>query len=108
MELALCRDQLDVSNLMAFERLERQRQFVEEIYRQRSEEARMVKYAGRDAAALTQEAFSGKTRMACEAIIAPELLSHVARKAAESSEILKQQRKALEALGLAVPKHKGK
>jgi hypothetical protein len=42
------------------------------------------------------------------AVIAPELISFVARKAAEDSEILKQQRKALEARGLAAAKGKAK
>jgi hypothetical protein len=42
------------------------------------------------------------------AVIAPDLISLVARKAAEDSEILKQQRKTLEACGLAVVKAKPK
>ena len=38
----------------------------------------------------------------------PELIEYVAKRAAEDSEILKQQRKALEARGIAAPKAKGK
>jgi len=103
-EAAVCRDQLNIGNLMCMEKLERKRQYIEETYRQQSEEARLSKHAGRDAASVTADIFAGGARLAGGAIIAPSLLEHVAKKAAESSEILKQQRKALEARGLSVPK----
>ncbi len=83
-------------------------QFVEEVYRQRAEESSVLKCAGRDAAAITQEAFSGRARMAGEAIISPELLTCVAKKVGESSDILKQQLKGLEARGLVAPRNKSK
>ncbi len=46
--------------------------------------------------------------MAGGAIVSPHLIAHVAKKAGEDSEILRQQRKALESRGLAVPKAGGK
>ncbi len=46
--------------------------------------------------------------MAGEAVVSPEVMARVAKKDGESSEILKQQRKALEAGGLAAPKDKAK
>lgn len=107
LELALCRDQLDVSNLLCFERLERRCQMVEESYRQRHEQQRLLKAAGQNITALTSEIFEGKHKMAGGAIVAPALIEHVAKRAAESSVILKQQRKALEARGPAAPKAAG-
>ena len=62
----------------------------------------------KDPTAVTAEAFAGRPQMAGGAIAMPALLQHVAKKAAESSEILKQQRKALEARGVAMPKRSGK
>ena len=105
-EVAVCRDQLDISNLLCFEHLERKRQWIEEGYRQRLEDSRFQKSQGKDGSALTAEAFSGRPRMAGGAIICPALIAHVARKAHEDSELLRQQRKALEARGLAAPKKK--
>ncbi len=46
--------------------------------------------------------------MAGGAIVCRSLIEYVARKAAENSEILKQQRKAIEFRGLAAPKAAGK
>ena len=106
-EAAVTIDQLDISNLQCFEQLERKRQFWEECYRQRLEEQKLVKHAGKDAASLNLEAFSGRARMAGGAVISPLLITHVAKKAAEDSEILKQQRKALEARGITPPKPAG-
>ncbi len=108
METAICRDQLQVANLLCFERLERKRQMVEEAYRQRSEEQKLLKAASNSASVLTSELFSGRARMAGGAVISPLLIEYVAKRAGENSEILKQQRKALEARGLAAPKAGGK
>ena len=108
MEAAICRDQLQVSNLLCFEILERKRQMVEEAYRQRADEQKLLKAASSSAAVLTSELFRGRSRMASGAIISPLLIEYVAKKAGENSEILKQQRKALEARGLAAPKAAGK
>ncbi len=108
MELAVCRDQLNIGNLLCFERLERKRQMIEESYRQKSEEARLLKAISSNPMAMTNELFSGRLRMAGGAIVCPSLIEYVARKAAENSEILKQQRKAIEVRGLAAPKAAGK
>ena len=108
METAICRDQLQVSNLLCFEILERKRQMVEEAYRQRADEQKLLKAASHSAAVLTSELFRGRARMAGGAIISPLLIEYVAKKAGENSEILRQQRKALEARGLAAPKAAGK
>ncbi len=58
--------------------------------------------------AVTAELFAGRVRMAGGAIVSPRLIEFVARKAADNSDILKQQRKALEVRGLAAPKAAGK
>ena len=108
METAICRDQLQVSNLLCFEILERKRQMVEEAYRQRADEQKLLKAASSSAAVLTSELFRGRSRMAGGAIISPLLIEYVAKKSGENSEILKQQRKALEVRGLAAPKAAGK
>ena len=42
METAICRDQLQVANLLCFGRLERKRQMFEEAYRQRTEEQKLL------------------------------------------------------------------
>jgi hypothetical protein len=103
-EIAVTRDQLDISNLLCFEALERKRQWVEESYRQKLEEDRLVKFgSGKDPGAITAEAFAGQPRMLGHSVVMPELISHVAKKASEDSEILKQQRKALEARGMLAP-----
>ena len=103
-ETAVTRDHLDISNLLCFETLERKRQWIEESYRQKLEERRIQKFGGgRDPGAITAEAFAGRPRMLGHSIVNPELIAYVARKAAEDSEILKQQRKALEARGLSLP-----
>ena len=68
----------------------------------------MAKHAGKDATSLTSDAFAGRPRMAGGAVVMPELITHVAKRAAEDAEILTQQRKALEAGGLAAPKKTGK
>ena len=44
--------------------------------------------------------FEGRTRMAGGAIVSPDLLRHVAEKAAQENDILKQQRKAAEVRAL--------
>ncbi len=77
---------------------------IEESYRQKAEEARLLKAISSNPMAVTNELFSGRVRMAGGAIVCPSLIEHVARKAAESSETLKQQRKALGARGFAAPK----
>ncbi len=108
LELAVCRDQLDIGNLLCFERLERKRQMIEETYRQKAEEQRLVKAAGSNAAAITNDLFSGGSRMTGGAVVSPLLIEWVAKKASDQSEILRQQRKALEARGLAAPKAAGR
>ena len=77
---------------------------VEEAYRQRADEQKLMEAASHSAAVLTSELFRGRARMAGGALISPLLIEFVAKKAGENSEILKQQRKALEARGLAAPK----
>ncbi len=108
LELAVTRDQLDVSNLMCMERLERKRQMIEESYRQRAEELKLQKAISTNPMAVTAELYSGRPRMAGGAIVDPSLIEFVAKRAAESSDILRQQRKALEARGVAAPKAAGK
>ena len=46
--------------------------------------------------------------MVAGAIVSPALRTYAAKKAGENTEILRQQRKALEARGLAAPKAAGK
>ena len=105
-ECAVTVDQLDVSNLECFERLERRRQFVEEVYRQRAEETKLTK--SKDPTSITEQAFYGRPKMAGGAIIDPRLLAHVSKKAQEESELLRQQRKALEARGMTPGKGGGR
>ena len=107
-ELAVTRDQLNIGNLLCFERLERKRQMIEESYRQRAEEVKLLKAVTTNPMAVTAELFAGRVRMAGGAIVSPRLIEFVARKAADNSDILKQQRKALEVRGLAAPKAAGK
>ena len=59
-------------------------------------------------AVLTADLLAGRHRLAGGAVISPLLIEHVAERAAENSDILKQQRKALEARGLAAPKAAGR
>ncbi len=87
--------------MLSFERLER---IIEESYRQKAEQQKIMKAASQNVAALTSDVSEGEHRMAVGAVISPTLIEHVAKPAAESSEILKQQRKASEARGLAAPK----
>ena len=94
-DLACTYDQLDVSNLACFERMLRRIQLIEEGHRQKIEEKRLDK--SRDLASTMAEHFSGRPRMAGGAIVAPTLIKHAAEKAAQDNEILKQQRKAVEA-----------
>ena len=108
LELAVTRDQLNIGNLLCFERLERKRQMIEESYRQRAEEVKLLKAVTTNPMAVTAELFAGRVRMAGGAIVSPRLIEFVARKAADNSGILKQQRKVLEVRGLAAPKAAGK
>jgi hypothetical protein len=108
LELAITRDQLNIGNLLCFERLERKRQMIEESYRQRAEEVKLLKAVTTNPMAVTAELFAGRVRMAGGAIVSPRLIEFVARQAAANSDILKQQRKALEFRGLAAPKAAGK
>ncbi len=73
---------------------------IEESYRQRAEESKLLRTIATNPMAVASELFSGRVRVAGGAIASPSLFEHVAPRAAESSEILKQQRKALEARGL--------
>ena len=104
LEMAVTRDQLDVSNLLVFEKMERKRRWLEEHDRQKYEEVQLSKNQGRGGSMLMAEAFAGAPRMTGGAIIMPALVEFVAKKASEDSEIMKQQRKLLEARGLAAPK----
>ena len=66
------------------------------------DESRLQKFGGgKDPVAITAYALAGRPRMQGHAVVSPALITYVARKAAEDSDILKQQRKALEARGLA-------
>ena len=95
-EIGITRDQLDTSNLACFERLSRHKQFIEEGFRQRLEEKRMSASIT-DGVSLCADFFAGRPRMAGGAIVCPLLITFVSKCASEDSEILKQQRKALEA-----------
>ena len=95
LRIAVCYDQLDVSNLATFERLLRRVQLIEESHRQKLEEKKLEK--GMDLVSTISEQFAGRTHMAGGAIVSPTLLKHATEKAAQSNEILKQQRKAAEA-----------
>ena len=94
-ELAVTVDMLDVSNLVCFERLVRHRQFVEEGFRQKLEDKRLENAV--DGLALCLDHFAGRARMAGGAIVSPKLIDYVASRAHAEGELLKQQRKALEA-----------
>ncbi len=74
MELAVCRDQLNIGNILCFERLERKRQMIEESCRQRAEESKLLKPVTKDPMAATNELFSGRVRMAGGAIASPTLI----------------------------------
>ena len=106
-EAAVCSDGLDISNCMSFERLERRRQMIEEGYRQRLEEQKMSKALSKDPSQITASAFAGKTKMAGGALVCPELITYVSKKAMEDSELVRQQRKALEARSSAGANRKG-
>ncbi len=81
---------------------------IEETYRQKADEQKMIKAAGQNIASLTSDLFAERHRMSGGAIVSLLLIERTAKRAAESSEILKQQRRALEARGLAAPKAAGK
>jgi hypothetical protein len=107
-ETAITRDQVDASNLICFEQLERRRQFVEETHRQRREAEQFNKNGKpTSASAIAERAFSGTYSQVGGAVICPALVEFAAKRAHEESELLRQQRKALEA-HTAAPKRQGK
>ena len=95
LEVAVTRDQLDVSNLMTFELIVRRMQVREETQRQKLDLKRQESDPGGQA--LTTDFFGGRPKMAGGAIICPSLLTYVSKRVQEESELVKQQRKALEA-----------
>ena len=90
-------------SLLCVERLEQERQMVEVSDRQRHEEHHLAR-ADSSLTNRTSELYSGRPRMAGGAIPSPSPTEYVAKRASETSEIVEQQREALEAYGLAVPK----
>ncbi len=91
-------DQVDGSNLAGMERLCRRMQYIEEGYRQKLEEK---KQTGKDAGLSTLSSyFDGRPKMAGGAIVSPALLKTASEAAAARNEILRQQRKAIEARAL--------
>ncbi len=81
---------------------------IEESYQQRADEQRTIRAASQNMASLTSDLFVDRHRASGGAVVSPSLMEHVAKRADESSESPKQQRKASEARGLTAPKAEGK
>eukprot|EP00971_Amphidinium_carterae_P296522 5890637-Amphidinium_carterae.1 len=92
LELLACTDQLDMTNIAGAEALARRLQLVEYDVLKKTEE-KVLEDGG--------EYFLGRSKRAGGAIIAPELLRHVAERASRDSAILKETRKAAEEKALA-------
>jgi len=66
----------------------------------------LIDNAVEDPGAIIAEAPAGQPRMLGHSVVMPESISHVATKAAEDTEVLKRQRRALEASELAHGGHR--
>ena len=98
LELALCVDQVDASNLACCEVLARHIQFVEHEVKKKAE-------SRRDADG--SEYFLGRTKRTGGALISPALLQWVATRASQEAAVMKETRKAAEERSLARKAGKG-
>jgi hypothetical protein len=92
LELAVCVDQLDVSNLSCFEILLRHTQMIEAEVKKSAESKKEYDVS---------EYYLGRTRRTGGALVCPDLVKWVAERAGADSNILKEQRKAAEERRLA-------